>query len=78
MIDVSINILVRAAPPSPLITKSPQIMVANIRCAEIREQQLSAFLGDQAWDSLKAEGMTGIVQGFSARAASLADSCIAG
>ncbi|MEW5304073.1 MAG: hypothetical protein WDW36_006707 [Sanguina aurantia] len=55
-----------------------KIMVANIRCAEIREQQLGSFLSDQAWGSLRAECMAGIVLGFSSRAVSLADSCIAG
>ncbi|GFR42392.1 hypothetical protein Agub_g3264, partial [Astrephomene gubernaculifera] len=55
-----------------------KVMVANVRCAEIAEDQLRAFEADQAWRALREAAAEGIVEGFGARASSLADSCIRG
>jgi hypothetical protein len=53
-------------------------MVANIRCAEIAEEQLHALAEDQAWRALAAEAGSGLVPSFGARAAALLDSCLTG
>lgn len=55
-----------------------KVMVANIRCAEIAEDQLQAFLNDQAWITLQAEAANGVVPSFGARATALLHSCLAG
>ena len=53
-------------------------MVANIRCQQILEDQLKAFLGDQAWVSLQQEAEGGAVEAFGTRASGLLESCIKG
>ncbi|KAG1660222.1 hypothetical protein FOA52_005092 [Chlamydomonas sp. UWO 241] len=56
-----------------------KVMVANIRCAEIKADQLRALEGDQAWVSLLVAASGGaLVPGFGAAAAALLDSCIQG
>lgn len=59
----------------------PQIMVANIRCAEIAADQLRAFTEDQAWQALVGQAMAegaGVQRGVNSRVASLLESCVAG
>eukprot|EP00877_Chromochloris_zofingiensis_P002056 jgi/Chrzof1/11851/Cz06g12110.t1 len=55
-----------------------KIMVANIRCNEIKDDQLRNFLADQAWQTLEQEASQSLVPGFGERAYSLMDSCIRG
>ena len=55
-----------------------QVMVANIRCAEIMEDQLRALAEDQAWLGLRQEAASGLVPDFGTRAAALLDSCLSG
>ena len=55
-----------------------QVMVANIRCAEIMEEQLRSLAEDQAWASLRQEAEGGLVPTFGSRAGALLDSCITG
>ena len=55
-----------------------QVMVANIRCAEIMEEQLRSLAEDQAWASLRQESEGGLVPNFGSRAGALLDSCITG
>ena len=55
-----------------------QVMVANIRCAEIMEEQLRCLAEDQAWVSLRKESENGLVPNFGSRASALLDSCITG
>ena len=54
-------------------------MVANVRCAEIRDEQLRNLVSDQAWTAL-AEGAMGnsIVPGLGPSLHGLVDSCIKG
>ena len=55
-----------------------QVMVANIRCNEIKLDQLRCFEADQAWQSLVAEGQNTLVRGFAQRAGALRESCVQG
>jgi len=55
-----------------------QVMVANIRCAEIMEEQLRALGEDQAWLGIRQEAVNGLVPRFGERAAALLDSCLSG
>ncbi len=55
-----------------------QVMVANIRCAEIAEEQLRAMSQDQAWLALRSEAASELVSGFGARTTALIHSCLAG
>lgn len=55
-----------------------QIMVANIRCAEIMKDQLQNFTQDQAWAALQQESSEKLVRDFGAHAARLLDSCLKG
>ncbi|GLC63350.1 hypothetical protein PLESTF_000026900 [Pleodorina starrii] len=55
-----------------------KVMVANIRCQEILEDQLRAFEGDQAWGALREACSSGAVEGFGQRAHALMDSCVQG
>lgn len=55
-----------------------QIMVANIRCAEIMKDQLHNFSQDQAWAVLKQESSERLVRDFGATAGRLLDSCLKG
>jgi hypothetical protein len=53
-------------------------MVANVRCEDIKNDQLAAFTGDQAWAALVGEADTGLLPDFGARAAALKESCLDG
>lgn len=53
-------------------------MVANIRCAEIMEDQLRALTADQAWEGLRDGAAAGVMEGFGERVEALFDSCIKG
>lgn len=55
-----------------------QIMVANVRCEDIKNDQLAAFTGDQAWAALVEEARAGIVRDFGTRASGLRESCLDG
>ena len=55
-----------------------QVRVANIRCAEIMEEQRRSLTGDQAWASLAQESEAGLVPNFGSRAGALLASCITG
>ncbi|KAK9824432.1 hypothetical protein WJX72_010204 [[Myrmecia] bisecta] len=55
-----------------------KVMVANIRCAQIMEDQLAALAEDQAWLQLSATALAQLVPAFGATAAALISSCIAG
>ena len=55
-----------------------QVMVANIRCAELLEEQLRALEHDGAWAGLRDAAAAGPVREFGARAAALLESCISG
>ncbi|KAI8462488.1 MAG: root hair defective 3 GTP-binding protein [Monoraphidium minutum] len=55
-----------------------KIMVANVRCEDIKADQLAAFAGDQAWQALAEEAGEGLVRDFGPRAAGLKDSCVDG
>jgi hypothetical protein len=72
------------APPAPRPPQlpdrrlRPQVMVANIRCQQILEDQLRAFSEDQAWVALQEASSSGVVEGFGREAHSLMDSCMQG
>ena len=53
-------------------------MVANIRCAELLEEQLRSLASDSAWTALAAAAAAGIVPEFGARSAALLESCVTG
>lgn len=53
-------------------------MVANVRCEDIKNDQLAAFTSDQAWAALVADAEAGLVRDFGVRAAGLKDSCLGG
>ena len=53
-------------------------MVANVRCEDIKNDQLAAFTADQAWDTLVADADDGLLRDFGKRAAGLRDSCLGG
>lgn len=55
-----------------------QVMVANIRCAELLEEQLRALAADSAWAALRDAAAAGLVPEFGSRVAALLDSCISG
>ena len=55
-----------------------QVMVANIRCAELLEEQLRALASDRAWTALADAAAAGVVPEFGARSAALLESCITG
>jgi hypothetical protein len=55
-----------------------QIMVANIRCAEIMKDQLHNFTQDQAWAVLQQQSGSQLVRDFGAHAGRLLDSCLKG
>lgn len=52
--------------------------MANIRCAEIMEDQLRSLEEDQAWMGLRQDSEAGLVPNFGSRAGALLDSCISG
>jgi hypothetical protein len=53
-------------------------MVANVRCSEIKQEQLAAFAADQAWQALESEAEQGLVPKFGTRLGDLLDSCVSG
>jgi hypothetical protein len=54
-------------------------MVANVRCAEISNEQLRNLEADQAWKSVTAAAGSGVlVPGFGTTVHGLTDSCIKG
>jgi hypothetical protein len=53
-------------------------MVANVRCNEIKQEQLAAFAADQAWQALAGEAEQGLVPEFGPRLGRLLDSCVSG
>lgn len=55
-----------------------QVMVANIRCAEIMKDQLANFTQDQAWAALQQESSNKLVRDFGTHAGRLLDSCLKG
>lgn len=61
--------------------KSPnpmQVMVANIRCGEILNDQLRALQEDQAWTSLVDSAQHHLVPSFGSQASNLLGSCLSG
>ena len=55
-----------------------QVMVANIRCGEILNDQLRALQDDQAWTSLAQAAQSHLVPTFGSQASGLLESCLAG
>lgn len=55
-----------------------QVMVANIRCGEILNDQLRALQEDQAWTSLVESAQQHLVPSFGAQASNLLGSCLSG
>lgn len=55
-----------------------QVMVANIRCGEILNDQLHALQGDQAWTGLQQAAQTVLVPTFGSQASALLESCLSG
>jgi hypothetical protein len=53
-------------------------MVANIRCNEIKLEQLRNFSQDQAWQALEQGGSSSLMRDFGRDAAGLLDSCLKG
>jgi len=54
-----------------------RVMVANIRCAEIAQEQISAFAAAEAWQSLEAAASQDLIPGFGKTAAGLLDGALA-
>ncbi len=55
-----------------------QVMVANIRCEELMQEQIAALENDQAWQGLRSAAEAGIVDGFGRQTSDLLQSCIQG
>lgn len=55
-----------------------QVMVANIRCGEILNDQLRALQDDQAWTGLQQAAQTMLVPTFGSQASELVESCLSG
>eukprot|EP01025_Chloroclados_australasicus_P021685 TRINITY_DN2272_c1_g1_i2.p1 TRINITY_DN2272_c1_g1~~TRINITY_DN2272_c1_g1_i2.p1 ORF type:complete len:863 (-),score=113.96 TRINITY_DN2272_c1_g1_i2:497-2974(-) len=55
-----------------------KVMVANIRCAELCNDQYQALVDDQAWQSLQEEADQKLVEEFGSQASSLLDSVVSG
>ena len=55
-----------------------QVMVANIRCGEILNDQLHALQDDQAWSGLVQAAQSHLVPTFGSQASGLLESCLAG
>lgn len=53
-------------------------MVANIRCNEIKLDQLRNFTSDQAWQSMEHDSGRVLIRDFGKRTAALVDSCMKG
>lgn len=79
-----------ASPPASLLLSLPQypnrlsqsvpiqVMVANIRCGEILNDQLRSLQEDQAWTSLVENAQQHLVSTFGSQASNLLGSCLAG
>ncbi|KAF6265964.1 RHD3/Sey1 [Scenedesmus sp. NREL 46B-D3] len=55
-----------------------KVMVANIRCNEIKVEQLRNFSQDQAWQALETSSSTTLLRDFGRDAADLLGSCLEG
>uniref|UniRef100_A0A383VTW4 Protein ROOT HAIR DEFECTIVE 3 homolog n=1 Tax=Tetradesmus obliquus TaxID=3088 RepID=A0A383VTW4_TETOB len=55
-----------------------KVMVANIRCNEIKLEQLRNFSQDQAWQALEAGSSSSLMRDFGKHAAGLLESCLEG
>ena len=55
-----------------------QVMVANIRCGEILNDQLRALQDAQAWPGLNQAAQTVLVPTFGSQASNLLESCLSG
>ncbi|DBA68461.1 hypothetical protein WJX79_008695 [Trebouxia sp. C0005] len=55
-----------------------KVMVANIRCGEILNDQLRALQEDQAWTSLTQAAQHHLVPDFGSQASNLLESCLTG
>eukprot|EP00775_Hariotina_reticulata_P006126 gene6126-6365_t len=55
-----------------------KVMVASIRCNEIKLDQLRAFSRDQAWQTLEQASHQQLISGFGRQLAALMDSCYEG
>lgn len=55
-----------------------QVMVANIRCGEILNDQLRALQEDQAWTSLVHNAQQHLIPDFGSQASDLLESCLTG
>lgn len=55
-----------------------KVMVANIRCSEILNDQLRALREDQAWTSLVQASQQHLVPDFGSQASNLLESCLSG
>ncbi len=55
-----------------------QVMVANIRCGEILNDQLRALQEDQAWTSLVEAAQQHLLPDFGVQASNLLESCLSG
>lgn len=53
-------------------------MVANIRCNEIKLDQLRNFRSDQAWQSMEQDSSNKLIPDFGKHTAALIDSCLKG
>jgi hypothetical protein len=53
-------------------------MVANIRCAEIKADQLRQLQQDQAWKALVAGAQEELLPDFGPRITALLESCLQG
>lgn len=62
----------------PLYPSPMQVMVANIRCGEILNDQLISLQEDQAWTSLVENAQQHLVPTFGSQASNLLGSCLAG
>eukprot|EP00879_Flechtneria_rotunda_P005764 GHRR01006065.1.p1 GENE.GHRR01006065.1~~GHRR01006065.1.p1 ORF type:complete len:797 (+),score=315.22 GHRR01006065.1:159-2549(+) len=55
-----------------------KVMVANIRCSEIKQDQLRSFTSDQAWQALAQASNSQLIRDFGTRVAALLRSCSKG
>ena len=55
-----------------------QVMVANIRCGEILNDQLRALQEDQAWMTLVQSAQQQLIPDFANQASDLLESCLTG
>eukprot|EP00878_Enallax_costatus_P007274 GHUV01007620.1.p1 GENE.GHUV01007620.1~~GHUV01007620.1.p1 ORF type:complete len:669 (+),score=286.68 GHUV01007620.1:963-2969(+) len=55
-----------------------KVMVANIRCNEIKLDQLRNLTSDQAWQSMAQDSSSRLIRDFGRHSAALVDSCMKG